>query len=723
MALTISLVALVVPSAAWTDAPTSGLVAAYAFDEGSGGVVTDASGNGHSGTISGATWAAGRYGNALSFNGSNASVLLDSLGTFYNGGFTLEAWVHKQTSKNDVAVVGTWTGGGGPMLWVDHLATRYHLTLGNSSINDYLNSGHSPVVGQWQHLAATYDGTTARFYIDGAEVASRAFSGSVGASNSWRIGAYGSGPGGFFDGLIDNVRIYNRALAAGEIQTNMIEPVAPGSPLDTTPPGAPGTLTATGGPGQVSLAWGAATDDVGVTRYNVHRSASAGFTPSAANRIAQPAGTSYTNTGLAAGTYYYKVTAEDAAGNIGPASNEASATVAGDATPPTVALTAPTAGAMLTGPVTVTAAASDGEGVAGVQFRLDGQNLGAEDTGSPYSIVWDTRGELNGAHSLRAVARDAAGNTTTSAAVPVTVSNPGVSAAGLRVAYGFDDGAGSSALDSSGNNRTATLVGAGWTTGGRFGGAVSLNGQASEVDPPSLGTFYKTAFTYEAWVRKQSSKTDVGLLGSWVGGQSGGPMIWVDHINGRYRLTLGTTFGNYLDSGRVPAVGQWQHVAATYDGTVARIYIDGVETASSSFTGNVGDSNTWRIGAYGAPAGGFFDGLVDNVRVYDRALPASEIAGEHGVAHSAREQSADGDGEESCKRRGRGQRRGHRDRHLQRAHEREHDHELDVPAQGRGERLRAKDRDLQLGDEHRDTDAAEPAAVRRHLHPHRQGWQ
>ena len=87
-------------------------------------------------------------------------------------------------------------------------------------------------------------------------------------------------------------------------------------------------MTATPGAGQVALCWAAATDNVGVARYNVHRSTTAGFTPSAANRIAQPSGTSYTDTGLAAGTYYYKVTAEDAAGNVGPASNEASATVA-----------------------------------------------------------------------------------------------------------------------------------------------------------------------------------------------------------------------------------------------------------------------------------------------------------------------------------------------------------------------------------------------------------
>ena len=118
------------------------------------------------------------------------------------------------------------------MLWVDHIATRYQLTM-NSGISNYLDSGRNPIAGQWQHLTATYDGGTARFYIDGTEVANRPVSVSIGSSNNWRIGAYGASPGGFFDGLIDNVRIYNRALTPTEIQTDMNQPVAPGAPSDT----------------------------------------------------------------------------------------------------------------------------------------------------------------------------------------------------------------------------------------------------------------------------------------------------------------------------------------------------------------------------------------------------------------------------------------------------------------------------------------------------------
>src|SRR5918994_1474500 len=113
---------------------------------------------------------------------------------------------------------------------------------------------------------------------------------------------------------------------------------------DTVAPSAPGSLSATGTITGAQLSWGAAIDNTIVARYNVHRSTTAGFTPLAANRVAQPTGTSYTDT-VAAGTYYYRVTAEDAAGNVGPASNEASAQ-AGDGTAPSAPGTLSATGAI-----------------------------------------------------------------------------------------------------------------------------------------------------------------------------------------------------------------------------------------------------------------------------------------------------------------------------------------------------------------------------------------
>jgi sulfur relay (sulfurtransferase) complex TusBCD TusD component (DsrE family) len=92
-------------------------------------------------------------------------------------------------------------------------------------------------------------------------------------------------------------------------------------------------------------------------------------------------------------------------------------------TPPVVTLTAPVNSSTVSGSVTVTADASDNGGVAGVQFKLDGANLGGEVTAAPYSVTWDTTAVADGTHTLTAVARDTAGNQTTAAAVNVMVSN------------------------------------------------------------------------------------------------------------------------------------------------------------------------------------------------------------------------------------------------------------------------------------------------------------
>lgn len=89
----------------------------------------------------------------------------------------------------------------------------------------------------------------------------------------------------------------------------------------------------------------------------------------------------------------------------------------------TVSLTAPATGATIFDTVIVTASASDITGAMGIQFMLDGSDLGIEDTSPPYSVSWDTTLVTDGSHVLIAVARDAAGNTVTSVPVTVTVSN------------------------------------------------------------------------------------------------------------------------------------------------------------------------------------------------------------------------------------------------------------------------------------------------------------
>ena len=94
-----------------------------------------------------------------------------------------------------------------------------------------------------------------------------------------------------------------------------------------------------------------------------------------------------------------------------------------DTSPPSVTIASPSSGATVSRTIDVSATASDDVGVAGVQFRLDDADLGAEDTEAPYSVPWDTTTTSDGSHTLTAVARDAAGNVTISEPVTVTVSN------------------------------------------------------------------------------------------------------------------------------------------------------------------------------------------------------------------------------------------------------------------------------------------------------------
>src|SRR5205807_632755 len=120
-----------------------------------------------------------------------------------------------------------------------------------------------------------------------------------------------------------------------------------------------------------------------------------------------------------------KAIARDAAGNR-TTSTPVTVTV-NNSTPHTTATTAAISStanaATKSGATAIQANASDNVGVAGVQFQLDSVNLGAEATAPPYSVSWNTTTASNASHTLTAIARDAAGNRTTSSPVTVTVSN------------------------------------------------------------------------------------------------------------------------------------------------------------------------------------------------------------------------------------------------------------------------------------------------------------
>ena len=360
---------------------------------------------------------------------------------------------------------------------------------------------------------------------------------------------------------------------------------------DVTPPGAPGTLQATGALGTANLSWGAATDNVAVVRYNVHRSTVAGFVPGVSNRIAQPTGTSYTDP-VAAGTYFYRVTAEDAAGNVGAPSNEASATVTSDTSAPTVAVTAPAGGTTVSGTINVQASASDNVGVTSVQFTLDGAALGAPDTSAPYTTSWATTTATAGLHTLGAIASDAAGNATTSAGVTVTVDNTTPPPpTGLVAAWSFD-AAGTTVADATGKGHTGTISGATWSAAGKNGGALSFDGVNDWVTVADANDLDLTnGMTLSAWVNPTSAGADWRTV---MLKESPGFMVYALYANTDTSRPSGHVVigGSDLDTRGTATVASnaWTHLTATYDGANLRLYVNGTLVSTRAVTGSMSAS-------------------------------------------------------------------------------------------------------------------------------------
>jgi hypothetical protein len=236
---------------------SSSLVAAYSFDQGSGTTLVDTSGNGNNGTISGATWSSGgKFGDALQFTGNTGCYVTvnDSSSLNLTSGMTLEAWVdpsslsspasgwlaviakeHVNSSNNICyALYGGSGTGNGP---------SGHVLIGSRDYGGALAASQL-ALNTWTFLAATYNGSIIKLYVNGALAASQSASGKIfTTSDPLRIG--GDAAGEMFTGLIDNVRIYNRALTATQITTDMTTPAAPTVASVTPANGATNVATST----------------------------------------------------------------------------------------------------------------------------------------------------------------------------------------------------------------------------------------------------------------------------------------------------------------------------------------------------------------------------------------------------------------------------------------------------------------------------------------------
>ena len=222
-----------------TGAAEADLVGLWRLDETSGMIAHDGSGNGHDGTLVGdPKWAPGKIGGALDFDGDDDLV---ELGAFdvVGSGITLAGWIRPDSfTINDGRVITKANEWGENDHWwmLSTIASggetrlRFRLKTEGQSTTTLIASSGALVTDEWQHAAATWDGSAMRLYLNGEEVGNVAKTGAAVAANPDVSVSIGSQPSDafapatpdhvekFFDGLIDDVRLYNNALTAEQLQ-------------------------------------------------------------------------------------------------------------------------------------------------------------------------------------------------------------------------------------------------------------------------------------------------------------------------------------------------------------------------------------------------------------------------------------------------------------------------------------------------------------------------
>jgi hypothetical protein len=397
---------------------STGLVAGYAFGEGSGTTTADISGNLNTGSLSNVTWTtSGKIGSALVFNGSSSRVNInDAASLDLTTGMTLEAWIYPTTSSGWRSVIlKESTNGLAYGLYASDDAGRPAVYINTGGIDLSATSSTALTVNSWTHLAATYDGSSLKLYVNGSQAASISTSGSLKATTGALMVGGNAVWGEYFSGTIDETRVYNRALSQSEIQADMSTGMG-----DTTAP----VVTAFSIPAAsstlvVPITTFSATDNVGVSGYIVTETSAA---PAAsATGWSATAPTSYTSSTQGARTLYGW--AKDAAGNVSAGMSATTVITLSDTTPPSViGFTIPATSTTLAVAIN-SIVATDNVAVTG--FLVNESASTPLPSANEWSVTIPTSYTFasNGTKTLYAWAKDAAGNVSTSKTATVTIAS------------------------------------------------------------------------------------------------------------------------------------------------------------------------------------------------------------------------------------------------------------------------------------------------------------
>ncbi|MBD2612783.1 DUF4347 domain-containing protein [Nostoc punctiforme FACHB-252] len=219
-----------------------------------------------------------------------------------------------------------------------------------------------------------------------------------------------------------------------------------------------------------------------------------------------------------------------------------------------------------------------------------------------------------------------------------TFNSDNNSSSGLVGYWKFEEATGNTVLDSSGNNNSGSLINSSRTVG-LYGQALQVTGSnSSHASIPASASINSMTnqITVSAWVRPNVQPVGFRAVVNRQIGDSLHPDQFFLGFGPRnqvmkYKWEIGTSDGEGNVYEGSPTTDRWVHMVGTYDGSMLRLYVDGVQIGSSPLTGNIlVDNNPVTIGAAenygeGTPLGDRFNGLIDEVRIYNRALSATEV--------------------------------------------------------------------------------------------------
>ena len=628
----------------------SGLVGHWPLDDGSGSTTAmDVSGSGSTGTlrnVQGDPWREGQVGGAIFLDGANDDINMGIIEALRPESVTVAAWINPVASSTDWG----WIAGEGDNygLAVNRFAPDdllfYYYNGGGWEFDSFSNAGISD--GEWHHVAGSVDQASGilRLYVDGVEVRSKSTSGNVSyqALSGFRIGSMNGQRQ--FHGLIDDVRVYSRALEAPEV-ADLARGVPPEPPVNAAPgvdagPDRTITLPETG----IRLTAqinddGLPSDVVETTWQQLSGPGTATFTD-----VGFTDGVLTTDVALdLAGVYTLRLSASD--GELSGA-DEVVLTLAEAPPPPPNQAPGVDAGLdrVIERPansVRITALIDD-DGQPGSPIETSWIQISGPDTALTTQVSFDgttlvtdiTVGAL-GQYELELRATD--GELTGADRLLITLADPppppetGPVLGGVTGLWHLDENAGTLAADSSGSGNDGSLVGldAGAWEPGIHNSALCMTGAfGQQVMIPDPGTGVAAAsVTVAGWV-----KVPTDLSGhAWVFSHGDNYGLVVNHSNRDdllfYYYTGSTWLSVRFDNTGIRD-GQWHHVAGSFDDTskIAAVFVDGVQVSGRVLTASI-DYAIGTDASIGSMRGQRnFNGCLDEIQVYDRALSEAEVA-------------------------------------------------------------------------------------------------